>query len=139
MNSNTIRAKESLCDGLTCVLCSNTDTITSDKSGIRPLMEFVSLKKDCKGYSAADKIVGKAAAMLYVLLGVDEVYAQVMSRAGKEMLSQNGIENYCDTLVEKIINRKGTGICPMEQTVAEIDNPYDAYKALADKIKAMNS
>lgn len=43
-------------------------------------------KTNVKGCCAADKIVGKAAALLYVGLGVREVYASVMSRRGEETL-----------------------------------------------------
>ena len=66
----------------TCVLCKGEQIYTSTKSGVKPLLELLDSPGNFNGFSAADKIVGKAAAMLYVLLGVKEVYAQVLSRAG---------------------------------------------------------
>lgn len=100
-------------------------------------MKLLSSHTDCKDYSAADKIVGKAAAMLYVLLGVSEVYAQVMSESAQYTLARHGILPICDTSVKQIINRTGSDICPMEATVENINDPVDAFAALKTRIAAM--
>lgn len=63
----------------------------------------------------ADKIVGKGAAALMALGNVSAVHARVMSRAGKEMLEDNGIVAQYDELIDTIINREGTDECPVEK------------------------
>ncbi len=65
----------------TCVLCLDDMTFTSTANGIKPLNWW--LRDGCRfeGFSAADRVVGRAAAFLYVLLGVKEVYADVLSES----------------------------------------------------------
>lgn len=104
-------------------------------SGIKPLID--KLNEDLyyfKDLEVADKIVGKAAAMLFSLSGVKKVYANVLSLAGKKILEENNIEYEYGELVDYIINRKGDGMCPMEMTVKEIDDPKEAFTALKNKI-----
>jgi len=53
--------------GHTICLCKDGKLLTSDKRGISPMMDFIEEGRDVTGYSVADKIVGKAAAFLFVL------------------------------------------------------------------------
>lgn len=77
-------------EGYTCVICRGDDMHTSEKRGVVPLIELLDSRIDVRGYSAADKAVGKAAAMLFILLGVGEIYAVVMSRSAKRFLTGTG-------------------------------------------------
>lgn len=107
----------------------------SKDSGIKPIMS--KLEEDLNFFSGsvvADKIIGKAAAMLFVLSGVKEVYALVLSKAGKKILEDYNIIFHYDELTDKIINRKGDDICPMEKTVQDIDDLDMAYEALRHKV-----
>jgi hypothetical protein len=124
-------------EGYTCVICRGDDIHTSQKRGVAPLMELLDGGADIRGYSAADKAVGKAAAMLFVLLGVGEIYAVVMSRSAKKILDEYGIKYSCGEEVEYIINRKKDGMCPMEKAVVEIDDPSEAQKEIKETIEKM--
>ena len=125
------KAKEQLQSGkYTCVLCSGDIIYTSTLRGVAPLVEWLGSGMNLGGFSAADKIVGKASAMLFVLAGVQEVYAPVMSEGAIHTLLQHGIHFSYDTLTESIINRTGTGSCPMEQAVRDIDEPSLALEAI---------
>ena len=94
MDKDFQKAKEEFSTGkYTLVMCKDSDISTSDVTGIRPLMKLIDEKKDCKGYSAVDKIVGRAAAFLYTLLGVKNWYGEVMSKGAVEILKKEGI-NY---------------------------------------------
>ncbi len=108
-------AKRNL-EGHSICLCKNGEFFTDDGRGISPMMRFISQGLDLDGYSAADVIVGKAAAMLFVKAKIASVYGY------KE-------------LTGKIINRRGDGVCPMEQTVENIDDCDAAYNALREKMK----
>lgn len=121
----------------TCVLCKGDAVYISDKSGIAPMVGFISEGVDLKGFSVADKIVGKAAAMLFVLAGIKNAYGEVMSIGGLEFLQTNGIDASYSVLTEKIINRTGTDICPMEKTVKDISSPEDAFSAIKETIKKL--
>lgn len=110
---------------------------TTALRGVKPLVSWLESGKDFSGFSAADKVVGKATAYLYQLLGVKNVYAQVMSRSALAVLEQGGIGASYQKLVPNIINRKGDGICPFEEAVLDIHNPEEAKKAIDKKMEEM--
>lgn len=114
----------------TCVLCRGECVYTDEQKGIAPMMSFLEQGLCLQGFSAADRIVGKAAALLFVLAGVREVYAQVLSEGGMRVLMQHDIPFEYDTLTPAIINRMGTGLCPMEQAVRDIESPAQARQAI---------
>ena len=109
----------------------------SNKRGIAPLLEYIENGENLKGFSVADKIVGKAAALLYVYLGVKCVYAQVLSQGAEEAFIKYGIPFEYSTKTDKIINRCGDGLCPMEQTVLNINDPSEAVIVLKNKLQSM--
>ena len=133
------KAKETLeSGGYTCVLTDGTSVYTSKLRGVKPLVQFLESGTIPSGFSAADKVIGRATAYLYVLLGVREVYAQIISEPAAEVLRAKGIHVQYGTLVPNIINRKGDGICPFEAAVMEVTEPSLAYEAILSKMKEMN-
>ena len=122
---------------LTLVLVLNEDIYKSSEKGIKSLLQLLNSGKNYLNYSAADKIVGKAAAMLYKLLNINDIYGEVMSIRAINFLEQNNINFKYKIKTNEIINRKGTGICPMEQTVLNIENPTEAKKLLENKLKEL--
>ena len=123
--------------GHTICLCKNGGCLYSDKRGIAPMMGFIAEGKNLAGYSVADIVVGKAAALLFIKCGVKSVFAKTLSEAGKKALELHGVYYEYETLTAKIINRDGTDICPMEKTVLDIDDAEEAYSALKNKLKSM--
>lgn len=124
-------------DHHTCVICGEGITYFSEEAGVRPLMQWTAEKRNVKDCCAADKIVGKAAALLYVGLGVKEVYASVMSKKGLETLQKHGIGAFYGELCEDIRNRTGTDICPMEKAVKNAETPAEAAEAIKAAIRTM--
>lgn len=123
----------------TCVLCKEEIVYTDTKTGIKPLTDFISSGINLNGFSAADKIVGKAGAMLFVLLGVKSVYGEVMSEKAVDFLNQSGISAFYGTKAVKIINRSGDDICPMEKAVQNVDDPQKAYEAILEALKKLSN
>ena len=121
----------------TYVLCKDGQTYTSIERGVKPLLKWIESGQDFKDFSAADKIVGKAAALLYVLLGVYTVFAEVMSEDGIYTLARHGITPLCDASVKEIRNRTNTGVCLMEEAVKGIVKPLDGFSAIRNKITVM--
>lgn len=117
-------------DDHTCVLCKGDAVHISDKNGIAPMVGFLTEGTDLKGFSAADIVVGKAAALLFALAGVKEIYAHVLSERAIPVLERFGIAYTYGELTPMIVNREGTGSCPMEQTVEHIEDPAKALPAL---------
>ena len=122
-------------EGHSICLCLNGELITDDGRGISPMIKLAEQGVDLKGYSAADLIVGKAAAMLFTRAGVRAVYGRVMSSAALDYLKQRGILCEYDTLASQIINRRGDGSCPMEATVADIEDPNVGYLRLRQRLQ----
>lgn len=121
----------------TCVVCSGNVIHTATERGVMPLLNWLDSGFDLTGFSAADRVVGRATAFLYVLLGVKAVYARVMSRPAEQVLNAHGIVSHPGTLVDSIINRKGTGPCPFEAAVLTVDHPEDALRAIRTKMSQM--
>ena len=122
-------------EGYTCVLCKGERIYSSNHRGVRPLLDL--LETNVSGFCAADKGVGKATAMLYCLLNVKAVHAQVISQAALQVLQSRGIAVTWDAQVEYIRNRAGDGRCPMEQATENIDDPQSALVAIQKKMKEL--
>lgn len=134
MQTDLEKAKHLLTEGTyTCVLCKQESVYTAHERGVKPLLGFLEAGVNLHGFAAADKVVGKAAALLYVLLGVKEIYAPVMSKSAAGVFPAYGIAFFCDRLVANIRNRANTGFCPMEEAVACTDTPEDALVAIKAK------
>ncbi|RKI39466.1 DUF1893 domain-containing protein [bacterium D16-51] len=112
-NCDLERAKEVFYSGdYTCVLCKGVATLTSAERGVKPLLNWLDDENGAEGFSAVDKVVGRAAAFLYVLLKVKEVYANVMGEGAADVLAKYGIRSSYGVLAKEIINRKGSWYLP---------------------------
>lgn len=131
-------AKSNL-SGYTICLCKDGNCLYSERRGIAPMMNFIANGTDMRGYSVADLVVGKAAAMLFVLSGIKSVFAKTLSKSGEEILKRHEIPYEYETLTDKIINRDGTDICPMEKAVSVTEDPQEAYDLLSERIKRMSN
>ena len=135
--SDIERARARLSEGgYTCVMCRGEQTLVSTDRGVKPLLSWLE-EGTGEGFSAADKVVGNGAAFLYVLLKVREVYAEVMSEPALKVLKRHGINAEFGTLCGNIINRKGDGICPIEQAVQGISEPSEALNAIRERLKTL--
>lgn len=125
--------------GHTICLCKDGEFLQSDKRGIAPMMDFIAGGANLAGYSVADLVVGKAAALLFAKCGIKNVFAKTLSRSGMEILERYGVCYEYETLAEKIVNRSGTDICPMEKALANTDNPEEAFEILKKKLTEIQS
>lgn len=80
--------------------------------------------------SVADRIVGKAIALLCVYAKVRAVYAVTLSKKAKAVLEENSVHHEWENLVENILGVDGKSVCPFEKLADEIPNPKEAYKKL---------
>lgn len=71
------------------------------------------------GSMLADKVVGKGAAALMALGKISQLHADVISGPALSLLESNGVKVSYTTLVDNIVNRQGTGICPVETLCLE--------------------
>jgi hypothetical protein len=123
----------------TCVVISDDAIIHSLKgNGVKPLIQLYDADKKCfKNAYVLDKIIGKAAAMLIILGGAKKVYAGVISKSAYEYLTNNHCKIEFGKKVDIIKNRKGDGMCPLEASVVDINDPYEGYLKLKETIKTL--
>jgi len=114
------------------VIVKNGRTIfSSDSSGIYSLLQAIEkLGEQLSEASAADKVVGKAAALLLAYSRVVGVYAATLSRKGLKTLSRHGIPVEYDLLVPEILDKEGKDRCPFEKLTSGIESPDHAYEAI---------
>ena len=135
---NMTKARNLLDSGnYTCVVCNGNAIYTTTQRGVAPLLSWLDSGTDLTNFSAADRVVGRGAAFLYCLLGVKEVYAKVMSHPAAQVLRSHHIHASADTFVEGIINRAGTGPCPFEAAVMDIQDAEAALLAIRNKRREM--
>ena len=101
------------------------------KQGISGFLQAIEkLDKNLVAASAADKIVGVAAAMLCVYAGVISVSAQTISEGGLGMLEDNSIECQFEKKVSNILNRDKNDVCPFEKLAMNSGTVEEAYVKL---------
>jgi hypothetical protein len=92
-----------------------------------------------EGASVADRVAGKAIALLCVYAKIKEVYAEILSKKAKAVFEENGISHEWRELVDNVLDLNKTGVCPFEKAAAGISDPreaYGAFKALQESLKA---
>jgi polyferredoxin len=98
-------------------------------SGIGPIVKLLDENK-FEDATVVDKIVGRAAAAVFVIGKAKKVHAFVMSKGAEELLKKHGVECSAEKLTEKIINREKSDICPMEKAVSSLSDPEEMVQAL---------
>ena len=123
----------------TCVLLTaDGRVLESALSGVSPLTEW--LQKDpelLRGASIADRVVGKAAALVMLYGGVKEVYADVISEHAAVCLGERCVPFHEGERVPYIVNRMRTGMCPMEKLCLDTNLPREGYERILRKQEEM--
>ena len=109
---------------------------SSSGRGIAPLIEAIDAigRVNLRGVVTADRVVGKAAALLNLYMGASEVHAGVISSGAKKLLSEHGVgyEYLEDTDVVKA--KDGVVFCPFEKLVWDVSDPEEAYALIRAKL-----
>lgn len=135
LDKNLEQAKQTLLsEKHTVAVVNNGKMVTSDKNGIAPLLDFLKNPEILRGAAAADKVIGKAAAYLFLKGGVRELYAELLSEPAKELLESRNVPVTYKKLVPYIKNRAQDGMCPMEQSVLEVQDEEEALQKLQETL-----
>lgn len=108
--------------------------------GVKPFMELLATDEGrnmLEGGIVVDKIIGKAAAMLAVFGQVSNVYGIMMSENGKKYLEKSGKLQGYTRCVDVISKKDGNGICPIEKSVLDVEQPEEAYELIKETIASL--
>jgi len=121
-------------DNKTIVIVKDGKVIfTSENKGIKPVCEaFNELKDELKGSSAADKVVGKAAAMIYKHADIKELSTKLISQNAVDILKNTSIVFEYQKLVSYIKNREQSGMCPIETLSLDVNNIDELLSKISD-------
>jgi len=99
--------------------------------GISGLLKAIEeLNGKMRGSSVADRIVGRAAALLCVYSGVVAVFAITASDGGIEVLLENHVSLEFEHSVPRIMDSKGTDVCPFEKLAWSFSSLIEAFEGL---------
>lgn len=115
---------------LTLAIVKNGEVLFQTKSHrISGFLDAVEKLGDkLEGASLADRVAGKAIALLCIYAKIHEVYAAVISRKAYAVFKQNKISVQWKELVENVLDVSKNEVCPFEKTAANISDPEKAYK-----------
>jgi len=123
--------------GSTLVVFSENDCVSCSKRGVLPLLELYESGKDFSEYQAVDKVIGKAAAFMYILLRIRSVYGVTVSKSAVALLEKHGIDIEYEILADRIKNRTNTGFCPMESAVMDVVEEDEAYRVIKETMEIL--
>lgn len=124
----------------TCILFDKDEIIyESTGLGVKPLRQLRQegfTKRRDQTLILVDRVIGKGALMLAMLLGVVEIHTPLLSQAALDYNAKQKepLKLYYETLVPYILNRDQSGLCPIEQSVKDIDDPHLGEKAIEEAI-----
>jgi len=133
MQADLNLAKQKLIQkNLNLVIAKNGIVLFETEShGISGLLKAIKqLQDNMAGSSVADRIVGRAAALLLVYSGVVAVFAVTASDGGIEVLENNHVFHEFERRVPRILDSKRVDVCPFERLVAKFSDPKQAYEEL---------
>ena len=135
-------AKKQLYDKeLTLAIAKNGEVIfQTDSHRISGFIHAIdTLGTQLNGASVADRVAGKALALLCVYAGINEVYAEVLSKKAQALLEEHMVACQWKQLVDNVLDLNKTDMCPFEKAAANIIGPKDSYGAFKVLLEKMRS
>lgn len=116
-------------------LCAARDgklVYRSSGRGIADLLEVIATQSgtELQSLDWGDKLIGRAAALLFVLLRPASVFGLTMSGGAEDVLREAGVSFAHDEVIPEIRNRANTGPCPMEAATVGVTDPVLALHIL---------
>ena len=91
------------------------------------------------GASAADRVAGKALALLCVYAGIRQIYAEVLSRKALAVFEDNKIMFKCKEIIDNVLDIEKADVCPFEKVAADISDPKESYSTFKTLLVNMKS
>jgi formylmethanofuran dehydrogenase subunit E len=116
-----------------CIMKGGKILFESRSHGVAGFLKAVEKHEgNLEGSCIADKIVGKAIALLCVHFKIGAVYADTLSRPAETVFERFSLYAEYGSLVDNVLDAKRTSLCPFEQLIRNVLDPDDAYKKLVN-------
>ena len=132
---NLLLAKKYLHDNdLKLVVMRNGEPLASSfDRGIKPIYDVYTKEiHHLEGAYIADRVTGKAAAMLLAEAGVKGLYTDLISDAAIEVLDEYPILVEYKKRVPYILNREGNDMCPIEKISRGVQDVEGLIKGIEE-------
>lgn len=126
--------------GYSCVIDNGGDIRCFTRRGVADLYHLYTHEKEyLLGAKIADKVVGKGAAALMAAGGIDALYTHTISESAYELLASYGARVEYGQMVDHIINRDGSGWCPIETRCRAVVTAEECIREITRFLAEMNS
>lgn len=105
--------------------------------GISPILEALDAG-ELKGSIVMDRVIGRAAAAICAYASASEVHTLLAAEGAEKILSLSGAKLYAELTVPAILNRKKTGLCPMESAVKHLHEVAAMVIEIRKTLKRIN-
>jgi len=124
-------------DGVSLELTKDGNTLTKSGPGVKPLLELIASGLDYSGASLKDRVTGRAAALLYLYLGIRLVETDLISSSALSLLKEKGIEVSYHQEIPAILNHARDDFCPLEKATQGITSPIEGLKIIRETLAKM--
>ncbi len=123
-----------------CIVIKHGKISASEKGrGLSPLLNiYLTAPEALKEAVVVDKVIGRAAAFVIIAGKSRQAHGELISEDAIELLKKHDIAVSGTKIVPRILNRRMDGLCPLEQSVAGINDPEEAVAALQKRIAEMS-
>lgn len=111
---------------------NNKRIFSSQASALKPLLFFLKKKLSNNNLIIYDKIIGRAAALLLVLVKPQKIYTPILSYSAEKVLQQHKIAVEFKKQVQFISDYSKEKMCSWEK-LAKDKTPQQFYKILNNK------
>lgn len=126
--------------GFSCVIANGEKIRTFTQRGVADLYDLLTQKPEfLKGASIADKVVGKGAAALMILGGIEELHTDIISTKALDLLKESDVKVEFEQEVPFIWNRDHTGWCPVETMCSEVKSAEEMLPLISNFLEKMRN
>lgn len=125
---------------LTLAIVKDGKVVFSSKDkGIKPLYKAITeFKADLEGSSVADRVTGRAAAMICAHGGIKYLKTGLISDNGINVLKSTNIIYEYDERAPFIENRDRSGMCPIEKLSLKAENIEELLSRISNFLENIN-
>lgn len=112
--------------------------VITDGHGIADTLELLD---DGKFYKATvcDKVVGRAAAAVFIAGRAKKVWAKVMGEDALALLKKHGVDASAEKMVKGVLNKDLSDRCPLEKAADGTDDPKQIVKQVRKQQERMKA